>query len=115
MSRTKIQIFDPPLCCPTGMCGPTVDPALIEIHEAATKIQKEFGDQVELTRHIFGKDVRAYLGNQLVLDLIRQKGASVLPLTLIGGDVVRSGSYPSYDELKRVLHERLKNRQGEDL
>lgn len=107
MSEIKIQIFDPPLCCPTGLCGPTVDPALIEVHEAATKIQKEFGERVSLSRHVFGKDVQAYLANHLVLDLIRQKGSSVLPLTLIDGDVVRSGSYPSYDELRGVLQKLL--------
>jgi hypothetical protein len=24
----KIVVFDPPLCCPTGICGPSVDPKL---------------------------------------------------------------------------------------
>jgi hypothetical protein len=25
----KFQIFDPPMCCSTGLCGPGVDPALV--------------------------------------------------------------------------------------
>jgi len=23
-----IRVFDPPMCCPTGVCGPAVDPDL---------------------------------------------------------------------------------------
>jgi hypothetical protein len=22
----KVQVFDPPMCCSTGVCGPEVDP-----------------------------------------------------------------------------------------
>jgi hypothetical protein len=29
-----IEIFDPPMCCPTGVCGPTIDPALVDLQEA---------------------------------------------------------------------------------
>jgi hypothetical protein len=28
MSPTTLQVFDPPMCCPTGSCGPEPDPAL---------------------------------------------------------------------------------------
>ena len=24
----KVEVFDPPMCCSTGVCGPSVDPAL---------------------------------------------------------------------------------------
>jgi hypothetical protein len=25
----RLEVFDPPLCCPTGVCGPSVDPDLV--------------------------------------------------------------------------------------
>ncbi|MDH3390414.1 MAG: arsenic metallochaperone ArsD family protein, partial [Desulfobulbaceae bacterium] len=25
-----IEIYDPPMCCPTGVCGPNVDPELVQ-------------------------------------------------------------------------------------
>ena len=25
---THLQVFDPPMCCSTGVCGPQVDPEL---------------------------------------------------------------------------------------
>jgi len=115
MTDVKVQIFDPPMCCPTGMCGPTIDPVLIEIHETIGKIQKEFGPRVSLMRHMFGKEVQAFLGNRAVLDLIREKGASVLPITLVNNEIVRSGSYPSYEELKGLIQETQRVNEGEKL
>jgi hypothetical protein len=26
----KIEIYDPPMCCPSGVCGPSVDPKLVK-------------------------------------------------------------------------------------
>lgn len=103
MTDVKVQIFDPPMCCPTGVCGPTIDPVLIEIHETIGKIQKEFGKRVDLTRHMFGKDVQAFLGSRKVVDLIREKGASVLPITLVNDEIARTGSYPSCAELRDLI------------
>ncbi|MCL6429778.1 MAG: arsenic metallochaperone ArsD family protein [Anaerolineae bacterium] len=32
-SEGRLEIFDPPLCCPTGLCGPTVDKTLLDVNE----------------------------------------------------------------------------------
>ena len=29
-----VEIFDPPLCCPTGLCGPVLDTTLVDLSEA---------------------------------------------------------------------------------
>jgi hypothetical protein len=34
-----LDVFDPPLCCPAGVCGPRVDPVLPRF--AATTVQQE--------------------------------------------------------------------------
>jgi hypothetical protein len=26
---TKLEVYDPAMCCSTGVCGPEVDPALV--------------------------------------------------------------------------------------
>lgn len=107
MTKLEIQIFDPPMCCPTGMCGPTIDPRLIEIHEAIGRIHKEYDGKVEVRRHLFGQDVQPFLSNGKVLSLIREKGSSVLPITTLNGDIVKSGAYPSYEELKSLVKKRI--------
>ncbi len=107
MVKVKIQIFDPPMCCPTGMCGPTIDPTLIEIHEAIGQVEKEYNGKVKVTRHLFGKDVQPFLSNKKVLSLIRENGPSTLPITTVDGDIIKSGSYPSYEELKNLVETQL--------
>ena len=107
MPKTKIQIFDPPMCCPTGMCGPTIDPVLIEVHEAIAKIHKEYDGKVEVTRHLFGKDIQAFLSNKKVLSLIREKGPSALPIATVNGEIAKSGSYPSYEELRSLAEKHI--------
>jgi len=99
----KVEIFDPPMCCPTGMCGPTIDPVLIEIHETLCRIKDEYDGLAEVTRHLFGSDTKSFLSNPGVLSLIREKGPDVLPITTINGEIIKSGSYPSYQEIKNLL------------
>jgi hypothetical protein len=31
---SKVEIFDPALCCSTGVCGPSVDPELVRVATA---------------------------------------------------------------------------------
>lgn len=107
MTKLEIQIFDPPMCCPTGMCGPTIDPVLIKVHEAIRNLHREYDGEVEVTRHLFGKDIQPFLSNQKVLSLIREKGSAVLPITTVNGDIVKSGSYPSYEELKSLVKKHI--------
>lgn len=111
MSKLTIQIFDPPMCCPTGMCGPAIDPVLIEVHEAITKIHKEYDGKVEVSRHLFGKDVQPFLANNKVLSLIREKGSGTLPITAIDGEIIKNGSYPTYEELKELVEKHLRARR----
>ena len=28
-----VEFFDPPMCCPTGLCGPTLDQTLLDVNE----------------------------------------------------------------------------------
>lgn len=111
MPTVKIQIFDPPMCCPTGMCGPTIDPVLIHVHEAIARIHKEYDGTVEVTRHLFGKDVQPFLTNNKVLSLIREEGPGTLPITAIDGEIIKNGSYPTYEELKELAEKHLKARR----
>lgn len=36
----KIEIYEPAMCCPTGVCDPTVDTALVKLQETRIKQMK---------------------------------------------------------------------------
>jgi AhpD family alkylhydroperoxidase len=104
----NLTVFDPPLCCSTGVCGPSVDPTLVRF-AADLKWLESRGVTVE--RHNLAQDPVAFAEHELVRAWLTEKGESALPLVLMGQEVVASGSYPARDELADALG--LDGREGE--
>lgn len=95
-----VEVFDPPLCCPTGLCGPVLDTTLLDLGEAIVALQSE-GHAV--TRHIMTTDPQAFLRNREVYEAIRARQLEVLPITVVRGRIVKTGAYPTLDELHAAL------------
>lgn len=96
----KVEIYDPPLCCASGLCGPGIDPVLVKMNSAVLALKKQ-GVQVE--RYNLAQQPQAFMANKTITDLLRQKGSKMLPLTLVEGKVFKTGEYPSYEDLCREL------------
>lgn len=99
-SRPRVQIYDPPMCCPTGLCGPTIDPVLLDINEAVTVLKSE-GITVE--RYLLNAQPQAFLANPEVLKMVRERQLAVLPITVVDGRIVKTGAYPTLEELRDAL------------
>jgi hypothetical protein len=99
MNKVKIDIFDPPMCCSTGICGPTIDPTLLRINGAIQKLKKDYSDKVDIERHQLGKSLVAFQSNPAILELIKNQGTQVLPVTTVNGKVVKVKGYPTLEEL----------------
>lgn len=91
----KLEIFEPPLCCPTGVCGPAPDLALAKLQENILRWKKA-GISVE--RMAINQAPQRFMANATVVDLLTREGQEVLPLSLLDGKVVCKGKYPT-DEL----------------
>ncbi len=96
-----VQIFDPPMCCSTGLCGPTQDQTLIDLNEAVGSL-KSRGIGVE--RYQMTTHPAAFLNNPEIMRLIREKQIAALPITVVKGRIVKQGSYPSLPELELHLN-----------
>ena len=95
-----VEIFDPPLCCPTGLCGPVLDTTLVDIGEAIIALQSEGRSVV---RHQMAADPQAFMRNRDVYGLIRARQLDVLPITVVRGQVVKTDAYPDLAELHTAL------------
>jgi hypothetical protein len=95
-----VEIFDPPMCCPTGLCGPVLDTTLVDLSEALLSLQAE---GLSVARRMMTSEPQAFMRNRAVYDLIRQRQLDVLPITLVRGQVVKTDAYPSLDELRSAL------------
>lgn len=92
----KLEIFEPSLCCPTGVCGPEPDLSLIELQNTINILSKAF---VEVKRYAINQVPLAFTGNPVVKQFITTEGPGKLPLTLLDGKIIKKGSYASLDEL----------------
>jgi len=91
-----IQIFDPALCCSSGVCGVDVDQALVGF-SADIDWAKHNGAQVE--RFNLAQQPLAFAENATAKAFLEQSGQDALPLIMVEGRTVLSGRYPTRDEL----------------
>jgi hypothetical protein len=100
--KKELLIFEGPMCCPTGVCGPNVDKNLIDITETLKKIANDYKD-LKIIRGSMSFNVEMLLKTPVIRELVKANGPSILPVTLIDGNVVMKQKYPKYEELKELL------------
>lgn len=93
---TTVHVFDPAMCCSTGICGPTVDPQLARF---AADLDWLKSQGVSVERFNLSQQPGAFAGDGAVKEALETKGEAGLPLVKVNGEVKSCGVYPSRDEL----------------
>jgi hypothetical protein len=93
-----ISVYEPALCCSTGVCGPDLDQALVTFTADVDHL-KSLG--AGITRHNLASDPAAFAGNDSVRSFLEVAGSAGLPLTMVDGVTVATGRYPARDQLLR--------------
>jgi hypothetical protein len=96
-----IYLFEPAMCCPTGMCGPSIDPELMRISTVSKNLERQ-GIRVE--RFNLKNNPNEFVKNSIINQLITQQGVNALPATLIDGKIVKTEKYPTNEEIARLLN-----------
>lgn len=96
---SKLEVFEPAMCCATGVCGVDVDPTLVQF-SADLQWLAEHG--VEVVRHSLGHDAAAFAANPEVVREM-QAGMDRLPIAAVDGKVISIGVYPSRVQLIQKL------------
>ncbi|RSL32693.1 arsenical resistance operon transcriptional repressor ArsD [Salibacterium salarium] len=92
----KLEIYDPALCCPTGVCGPDVDPELTRIAADIHVLQQHKAD---IQRYNLAQEPEPFVQQMEVGKLMEEEGTEVLPVSVLDGKVVKTAGYPSREEL----------------
>jgi len=95
---SKLQVFDPAMCCPTGVCGPQVDPALVRF---AADLEWLESNGVVVDRFNLSQEPTAFVSNAEVASAMRSRD-DALPLLLVDGKVVSQGIYPGREVLAEL-------------
>lgn len=96
----KIELYEPPMCCSSGLCGPELDPVLIQMSDAILALTKQ---GVTVERFNLAQQLSVMMANKVVADLIHKNGRKILPIIIVNGEIFKTGQYPSYEELCRRL------------
>lgn len=96
---TRIEVFDAPMCCSSGVCGPDVDPLLAAF---AADVDWLAGQGVEVVRHNLAQDPQPFVTNAVVLELMQREGDGCLPVVIADGTVISRGAYPRRGDLARA-------------
>jgi len=86
-----IQVYDPPLCCSTGVCGPDVDPVLPRF---AGLLAQLGAAGVKVERYNLAQQPLPFVQNPAVKALLDTEGTAALPAIFIDGELALKGAYP---------------------
>lgn len=92
---SKIEIFDPAMCCSTGVCGPSINKELLRVATAINNMTKK---GVSITRHNLSSNPQIFIDNKKVNEELMKEGAEILPITLVDDEIVKVKDYPTNDE-----------------
>jgi hypothetical protein len=87
-----LQVYDPPMCCSTGLCGNEIDPALVSFAALLTQLSQQ---GVKVDRYNLGQQPMAFVQNPAVKALLDTEGVAALPLLFVDGEVRLKGRYPT--------------------
>ena len=91
-----VQVYDKPMCCSTGVCGPEVDPVLPQF-AADLDWLKNQGHNVE--RFNLAQQPQAFIENKAIHQLLSTVGTDCLPVVVVDGEIVSQSVYPSREDL----------------
>lgn len=96
----KMIIFDPAMCCSTGVCGPSVDPELLRV---STLINNLKNKGIVVERYNLSSDPQAFVDNKIISEILSSEGVDSLPVIVLDGEVVKTKGYPTNDEFCKML------------
>ncbi len=93
-----IQVYDKPMCCSTGVCGPELDPALATL---AADLQWLARHGVQVQRINPAHQPTLFAASQLVREELTKHGDNCLPLFVVNNGVVSRGVFPNRTQLAK--------------
>lgn len=95
-----LQVYDPAMCCSTGLCGPDPDAALVQF---AADLKALAARGVTVERFNLSQEPEAFVAQEVVRTTINTLGTGVLPLIVRDGRIVSHGCYPTLAELEAIV------------
>ena len=94
-----LTIFDPAMCCSTGICGPEIDQKLIDFAADLDWLKSE---GIEVKRINLSQEPALFAENEQVKTILQNSGVEGLPVILADDEMQSSGQYPDRVKLAQM-------------
>ena len=91
-----VEVFDPAMCCSTGVCGPSVDPALASF---AADLDWLTDQGAQVRRFNLAQEPGMFAERPEVQGALADQGEAALPVVMVDGVLRSAGRYPEREEL----------------
>ena len=95
-----MSIYEPAMCCPTGLCGVGIDSELLRISTVLDTLKK---NGIEVNRYNLTSSPQEFVKNAKVNERLMDEGVEVLPIIVVDGKIVITKRYPRNDEFVILL------------
>lgn len=96
----EMSIYEPAMCCETGLCGVSVDPELLRISTAVNTLKK---NGITVQRYNLSNTPQEFINNKAINEFININGVDELPAIVVDGEIVITGRYPTNEEFSSLL------------
>lgn len=95
----KLEIYEPAMCCSTGVCGVDVDPVLVQF---VADLQWLTEQGVSVSRYNLSQEPQAFATNT---DVVKEMEAGMdrLPIVVVDGQIASTGVYLSRAQFAQKL------------
>lgn len=96
---SKLEVFDQPMCCKTGICGGSADPVLVNFASDLEWIKTQ---GIKVSRYGISLEPDKFNRNEIVKNILDKNGNSSLPIILFNGEFVSKSCYPTREKLAQI-------------
>lgn len=107
--KTVIEVYDPAMCCSTGVCGSDVDDSLAEFANDVKWLKTQ---GIEVKRFNLGQEPELFKSNPAVLSRLKSTGSDILPIIFVNGEMVSEGKYPDRQQMMKWVSAVSSNGSG---
>ncbi|WFE75312.1 arsenite efflux transporter metallochaperone ArsD [Roseinatronobacter sp. S2] len=93
---TTLTVYDPAMCCSTGICGTDIDQKLITL---AADLDWLRAQGVAVQRFGLSREPAEFVANDQIRDLMQASGGDDLPAFVVDGKLVAKAHYPDRIEM----------------
>ncbi len=97
----KMKIFEPAMCCETGLCGVGVNPELLRISTVLNTLKS---NGIAVDRYNLNNAPMEFVNDKVINAYINAHGPEGLPVVTVDDEIVITGRYPANEEFTSLLN-----------